>query len=632
MGKMFVTASCGTLLASSLLLGVASVSTATQTPPPAATVADLVRTASVHEQTVERVNTLQEVAVQRRADAVKADKIADVYAGRTVRYLTEERNRIGQLFSAVSDASTPDEVVERVYVSTQIRDAHLGYLVDAERAHERSVTLEAAAVEAEAAAVEAAERAQMLLKQMSKQAEKLGLGKSVLSPTLPATREQQQQWNREATQRWRTYLDTVDSLNVVVPSARDVDTFAALTAPLTGLFGEQPAVVLPQETVRMVGAVLRRIGSPYTTKIRSKSFMCNRLLFNIDGGYDLHGTLSGLYARTVEVSAATRQIGDLVFLANKASGIHHVGMYVGDNKMVDATGLRYTVGVSQVPDKVFAYTRPALGLGRNVAPKGSKKPTHLCNTPRAVSDGWAWPMGKGTYRFSAAFGQAGRMWSSGFHTGQDFGAPAGTPVYASRGGVVSLTETGWAGTLITVTGNNKMSETYAHTSRQFVKEGQRVKTGDKIAAVGSRGNTTGPHLHFEIHRAGTPVDPIPLLLKSPTAVSNLPAWGGYGNGLIPDPVLCDGPTGGVLRCDAATVLNHVAHIAPNGVTVNVARGYEPLSQQIDVADGRLTGVPGTSLYGWGTRIDVKNPSKWLTKTLMKTWWEQVDANTWVWQP
>ncbi len=87
-----------------------------------------------------------------------------------------------------------------------------------------------------------------------------------------------------------------------------------------------------------------------------------------------------------------------------------------------------------------------------------------------------------------------------FHNGIDFGAPMGTPVLAAYAGQVAIAD--WLGgyglTVVLDHAQGTAETLYAHLSELFVKEGEEVKQGDVIGLVGSTGNSTGPHLHFEL--------------------------------------------------------------------------------------------------------------------------------------
>ena len=95
-----------------------------------------------------------------------------------------------------------------------------------------------------------------------------------------------------------------------------------------------------------------------------------------------------------------------------------------------------------------------------------------------------------------------------FHEGMDFTAPTGTDVYATGNGTVTFS--GWRqgfGNLVIVDHGFNYETYYAHLSKSLVHAGQRVTRGDIIALVGNTGKSTGPHLHYEVHYKGTPVDP-----------------------------------------------------------------------------------------------------------------------------
>jgi murein DD-endopeptidase MepM/ murein hydrolase activator NlpD len=102
------------------------------------------------------------------------------------------------------------------------------------------------------------------------------------------------------------------------------------------------------------------------------------------------------------------------------------------------------------------------------------------------------------------------------HFGVDIAAPIGTPIYAATSGVVQRAgaATGF-GQAVYVLGNDGAVTVYGHVNRYFVSAGERVSAGEQIAEVGNRGQSTGPHLHFEVHPGGAmysnQIDPVPWL-------------------------------------------------------------------------------------------------------------------------
>ncbi|MER5408308.1 M23 family metallopeptidase [Streptomyces sp. NPDC002769] len=118
-----------------------------------------------------------------------------------------------------------------------------------------------------------------------------------------------------------------------------------------------------------------------------------------------------------------------------------------------------------------------------------------------------------SYTLTSRFGDAGSMWSSGYHTGLDFAAPTGTLIKAIHSGTV--TEAGWAGaygyrTILTLDDGTELW--FCHQSSISVSVGQKVGTGDVIGRVGATGNVTGPHLHLEVHPGGgDAIDPMAWL-------------------------------------------------------------------------------------------------------------------------
>ena len=99
-----------------------------------------------------------------------------------------------------------------------------------------------------------------------------------------------------------------------------------------------------------------------------------------------------------------------------------------------------------------------------------------------------------------------------YHSGIDIGVDEGTPVHAADGGTVVWS--GWMGGYgyaVVIDHGNGMSTLYGHNSELAVSEGQDVSKGQVIAYAGSTGNSTGPHVHFEVRISGDPVDPMGYL-------------------------------------------------------------------------------------------------------------------------
>jgi murein DD-endopeptidase MepM/ murein hydrolase activator NlpD len=99
------------------------------------------------------------------------------------------------------------------------------------------------------------------------------------------------------------------------------------------------------------------------------------------------------------------------------------------------------------------------------------------------------------------------------HEGIDVSAPMGSPIEAPAAGVVS--DAGWEtgyGNTITINHGYGIVTKFAHASKLLVKTGQRVARGQRIALVGNSGLATGPHLHYEVHVNGRPVDPLKYVL------------------------------------------------------------------------------------------------------------------------
>jgi murein DD-endopeptidase MepM/ murein hydrolase activator NlpD len=132
----------------------------------------------------------------------------------------------------------------------------------------------------------------------------------------------------------------------------------------------------------------------------------------------------------------------------------------------------------------------------------------------------------GATRISSLFGNrkdpfTGRL---AFHPGIDFAAPQGTTVLSAGAGIVSFAgQISGYGNAIEITHPGGVISLYGHLSAFIVQQGDKVDTGTPIGRVGSTGRSTGPHLHFELRRADSSVNPAPYLSAGRTLAQILPS-------------------------------------------------------------------------------------------------------------
>ncbi|MFB7915128.1 M23 family metallopeptidase [Streptomyces sp. NPDC056061] len=192
--------------------------------------------------------------------------------------------------------------------------------------------------------------------------------------------------------------------------------------------------------------------------------------------------------------------------------------------MVFGAGAAFAAGTAGAPQVANLIDGAAAdSVARQAAAQG--KAAETAKAERAAAEraaakkaaGWERPVSR--YELSASYGNDGSRWAHK-HSGQDFAVPVGTKVEAAHSGtVVKAGPNGGGdgpayGNAVVIKHGNGTYSQYAHLSQIDVRIGQTVKTGDRIALSGNTGNSSGPHLHFEIrHTAdyGSAVNPVSFL-------------------------------------------------------------------------------------------------------------------------
>jgi murein DD-endopeptidase MepM/ murein hydrolase activator NlpD len=536
------------------------------------------------------------------------------------------------LWSLAAVAENLQEIADRQTAIKTVGDTQVAQYRTAMDAEGAATTAVTDAATKRAAADKAASTAKTLSEQVRKKAADAAAvmqGRLAdLTGSTQVSEQAQQTRNKDALSRWKTYLAELTAAGVVAPKASTLRNPAKLPAGLKPLAdtsgkpvrgaaavvdGGRTVRVLPAETIRAVNTAFSLLGKPYGVGATGPdSYGC---LGAARAAWEPYTTLlrrvDKVYPQYQKVTTASVQPGDLLVMGNETVGLYHIGVALGDGEMIAADEARGAVIVTSVPASLYAALRPTLGAPatRQVAPAATSEAyAFRCGnstTSYAVDNGaWVWPLAEGTYEIGTPFGQPGALWSTGYHTGQDFPAAIGTPVRAVTDGTAHIEHPAWAGNLVRIDHGNGLETLYAHLSAIDITDGAKVAAGQRIGAVGNEGNSTGPHLHFEVRLGGDPVNPMTFLATGSTSLG----WGGFSNGLIPASKLCSITAGHMLRCDAATAYQRLASSfkAKFGRKLCITDSYRSYASQVDLYARKpsLAALPGTSNHGWGVAVDL----------------------------
>jgi len=651
-------AALGTLLAAVAVPAAHADPSPSATEPPPASVTDVNRSleqlqaeaaalqADFAKATIAYTKALKE-AQAAEAAAKKAESSATVSKGKS----DEERRRLGvitaqayqlgiptvmgtesMLWSLAPVAENLQEIADRQTAITQLGNTQVSQYQRARAAEVESDRLRGEATTKRTAANQAAAKAQELSNQVQQKAADAAAAMADQTADLDVasalSQQLQQPRNQQALARWRAYLTELAATKVAPPAAAVLKNPAKLPAglgPLTRRGAAIPGVasvavggravrVMSAETIRAVNQAFSLVGKPYGVAATGPDkYGC---LGAARVAWQPYTTLPNLVGKVYPdyqaVPNAQIQPGDILVMGSKSLGLVHIGIALDNGEMIAADEAKGAVVVTTIPDNLYAALRPTLGAPAKpqVAPVATSEAyAFRCgNTATSYDVGsgsWTWPLPDGTYEIGTPFGQSGAMWSTGLHTGQDFPAAIGTTVRAVTSGVVRVEHPAWAGNLVRIDHGNGLETLYAHLSRVDVTDGQQVTAGQQIGAVGTEGNSTGPHLHFEVRLGGDPVNPMPFLATGSASTG----WGGYSNGMIPAGKLCALASGGhMLRCDAAAAYARLAaaYRAQFGKSLCITDSYRSYASQVSLYQRKpsLAALPGTSNHGWGVAVDL----------------------------
>jgi len=170
----------------------------------------------------------------------------------------------------------------------------------------------------------------------------------------------------------------------------------------------------------------------------------------------------------------------------------------GDVIYLSEKGLDEERRAEKEPEKVAVSTKPTTYSSKPKSkPAKARKEQIYTKAPEKLQH-----LPVENYKITCHFNKKDR------HQGIDLAAPLGTPIYAVWDGEViySGVQKGY-GNLVILEHPDRVMTVYAHNETNIVEAGESVKAGDKIASMGSTGRSTGNHLHFEIRKAGQPLDP-----------------------------------------------------------------------------------------------------------------------------
>jgi murein DD-endopeptidase MepM/ murein hydrolase activator NlpD len=242
--------------------------------------------------------------------------------------------------------------------------------------------------------------------------------------------------------------------------------------------------------------------SPYNTKYPREPNSITDPEYSINVGVE--------YFASCLSAAKCKSPQDISGISLALQGYNYGGGYI-------AWAIKRDGGYTQGNAQVFSeMKKEQLGTSVYGNPDYAQKVLSYYNS--SESGGFSYPIQKGLYSISSPFGirldpMTGKTEN---HKGVDFAAPLGTPIHAGASGTVIYAQFGsfpygGYGNVVVIRHSSSLISLYGHCSKLLVAQGQTVQQGQEIALVGSTGDSTGNHCHFEIRQNNNSVDPINYL-------------------------------------------------------------------------------------------------------------------------
>lgn len=302
----------------------------------------------------------------------------------------------------------------------------------------------------------------------------------------------------------RLAQDRVDAATATLNSARDQLRGMVRSALQNGVGGDIDILLTsgtPDELADRM-SLLDHLGSVRKQRIDALSSAQAVLT-------DQLGQLDAARQRSSDaVNAANAQVRKVALLVDAAGAAQQQLLTLQGDRQRALDQARLAAAAAQA--RYDALQRASANTAALLAARAR---TDTGGAPRPAPDGHGLIM-PATGVFTSPFGYRIDPLGRGrrFHAGQDIGAPMGTPIYAATAGTVAYA--GWAsgyGNYTCIDRGSGFATCYGHQSKILVAVGQPVQQGQQIGLVGSTGNSTGPHLHFEVRINGVPVNPVPYL-------------------------------------------------------------------------------------------------------------------------